>query len=142
MKIYVASSWRNEHQPGVVRALRNFGHEVYDFKNPDANPGGFHWSEIDPRWQGWDVEEYCNALEHPVANLGFNADMSALTSCDACVQVMPSGISASLEMGWAVGAGKLTAVYVAETIEPELMFKMCGIVTGSIFELANFLDGV
>lgn len=31
MKVYVASSWRNEHQQGVVKLLRDAGHEVYDF---------------------------------------------------------------------------------------------------------------
>ena len=34
MKIYVASSWRNERQPDVVQALRNAGHDVYDFRHP------------------------------------------------------------------------------------------------------------
>lgn len=29
MKIYVASSWRNLAQPGVVTMLRKTGHEVY-----------------------------------------------------------------------------------------------------------------
>ena len=32
MKIYVASSWRNEFQHNVVKALREDGHEVYDFR--------------------------------------------------------------------------------------------------------------
>lgn len=36
MKIYVASSWKNRVQPHVVKMLRAFGHEVYDFKNPGA----------------------------------------------------------------------------------------------------------
>ena len=35
MKIYVASSWRNERHPGVVELLRIAGHEVYDFRNPE-----------------------------------------------------------------------------------------------------------
>src|SRR4051812_37731805 len=34
LKVYVASSWRNDFQPGVVRALRSDGHQVYDFKGP------------------------------------------------------------------------------------------------------------
>ena len=51
MHIYVASSWRNTYYPEVVRALRNAGHEVYDFRNPEQNPGGFHWEDVDPRWQ-------------------------------------------------------------------------------------------
>lgn len=31
-RIYVASSWRNLVQPGVVTILRRLGHEVYDFR--------------------------------------------------------------------------------------------------------------
>ena len=45
-KIYVASSWRNKYQPEVVAALRKAGHEVYDFRNPEDNPGGFHWADV------------------------------------------------------------------------------------------------
>jgi len=44
-RIYVASSWRNPYQPEVVAALRKAGHEVYDFRNPEDNPGGFHWAD-------------------------------------------------------------------------------------------------
>lgn len=35
MRIYVASSWRNTHQPEVVAKLRELGHEVYDFREPE-----------------------------------------------------------------------------------------------------------
>ena len=45
-RIYVASSWRNKYQPEVVAALRKAGHEVYDFRNPKDNPGGFHWAVL------------------------------------------------------------------------------------------------
>ena len=31
MRVYVASSWRNEHQPIVVSCLRDAGYQVYDF---------------------------------------------------------------------------------------------------------------
>jgi len=34
MKIYLASSWRNQYQADVLAALRVSGAEVYDFKNP------------------------------------------------------------------------------------------------------------
>jgi hypothetical protein len=36
VKIYVASSWRNGQQQDVVARLRAAGHEVYDFRAPDA----------------------------------------------------------------------------------------------------------
>ena len=37
MHIYVASSWRNTYYPEVVQALRDAGHEVYDFRNPPTD---------------------------------------------------------------------------------------------------------
>ena len=47
-KIYVASSWRNQYYPDVVKKLREYGHEVYDFRNPPHNHGAFLWKNIDP----------------------------------------------------------------------------------------------
>lgn len=122
MKIYVASSWRNEYQPYVVKLLRHDGHEVYDFKDSE----GFRWSEVDPDWQRWpsDVSLYPRGLDHPCARRGFNRDMEALRWCDLCVMVMPCGPSASMEAGWAKGAGKPVIVYAPEIREPDLMVKM------------------
>ena len=125
MKIYVASSWRNDYQPDVVRDLRELGHhEVYDFRNPREGDNGFHWSEIDLRWQSWTPLNYRDALNHPLAKAGFQSDMDALRWCDAVVAVQPFGRSASLELGWAAGAGKFTVLLLADG-EPELMVKMC-----------------
>jgi hypothetical protein len=136
MKIYVASSWRNEYQPGVVYKLRKAGHEVYDFKDSE----GFHWSEVDPRWKDWTPEEYLKGLKHPCAERGFLRDMSALQSCDVCVYVMPCGPSASMEMGWAVGAGKRVAVFIPELREPDLMIKMADLCTHRFTELREWLN--
>jgi hypothetical protein len=138
MKIYVASSWRNSYQPEIVLKLRELGHEVYDFRGPASGwgedgpgSGGFGWKEVDPEWQSWtdDVERYRAGLDHPRAIEGFNRDMDALKACDACLMVMPCGPSASMEMGWAVGAGKLVAVYMPAIREPDLMVKMADVVT-------------
>lgn len=123
-KIYVASSWRNNYQQDVVRALRGAGHEVYDFKNPRPNDYGFQWSEIDPDWQDWNTIEYFECLKHPIADSGFASDMNALSECDVCVLVLPSGRSAHIEAGFAAGAGKKLIVMIPEKIEPELMYKM------------------
>ncbi len=124
MKVYVASSWRNKYQPGVVHLLRAAGHEVYDFRNPREGDTGFHWSDIDPKWQDWSPGVYRDSLTHPLAEAGFQSDMDALKWCEAVVAVQPFGRSASLELGWAVGAGKRTVLYLDDG-EPELMVKMC-----------------
>jgi hypothetical protein len=118
MKIYVASSWRNPWQPGVVALLREHGHEVYDFRNPEPGNDGFHWREIDPSWMTWPPEQYREALRHPIAEHGFKLDMDALRWCEACVLVQPCGTSSHLELGWAAGAGKRTAVMFPFGIPP------------------------
>jgi hypothetical protein len=116
-KLYVASSWRNIYQPKVVRIARALGHEVYDFRNPAPGNDGFRWKEIDDAFASWDFKRYRKALEHKIARSGFKLDMDALRWCDACLLVLPSGRSAHLELGYAVGAGKLTALLYPEAIE-------------------------
>lgn len=106
LKIYVASSWRNEEHPVVVECLKEAGFLVYDFKGD----GGFHWSDIDPCWVGWTTEAYRAALSHPLAIAGFKKDFDAMVWADTFVLVQPCGRSAHLELGWAIGRGKRTAI--------------------------------
>ena len=103
MRVYVASSWRNEAQPNVVEKLRAANHEVYDFRAPAEGNHAFHWSEIDPEWQSWDPGEFRSALTHPLAVRGFGFDMAAMEWSEAVVLVLPCGRSAHLELGWALG---------------------------------------
>jgi hypothetical protein len=133
LKIYVASSWRNEIQPCVVAALREDGHQVYDFKDSD----GFRWTEVDPDWQNWpaDISKYLEGLKNPCAERGFKRDMEALRNCEACVYVMPCGVSASWEAGWAAGAGKVVYVYVPALREPDLMVKMAYMITDDLAKI-------
>lgn len=133
--IYVASSWRNGLQPVVVAALRDQGHEVYDFRNPAPGDHGFSWRTIDPDWQHASPARFREILAHPIANRGFALDMDALRACDACVLVLPCGRSAHLELGWAVGDGKRTAILAEELPEPELMYKMVDLIAVSLHEV-------
>jgi nucleoside 2-deoxyribosyltransferase len=142
MKIYVASSWRNEIQPQVVEALKNEGHNVYDFKNPSPGDHGFHWSEIDPNWKQWDTETFRKSLDHPIANRGFAKDMNALEECDMCVIVLPCGRSAHFEAGYAIGAGKPTVIYIPKHEEPELMYKMADGVCSTMDEVLSNVKNV
>lgn len=137
MKIYVATSWRNNYQQVIVNLLREDGHEVYDFRDEE----GFHWTEVDPDWQSWptDVPRYLAGLKHARAEQGFNRDMDALRACEVCVYVMPCGPSASMEMGWAKGAGKVVYVYVPELREADLMVKMADLVTNDFGKIRDLL---
>jgi hypothetical protein len=135
-KIYVASSWRNAQQPSVVVALREDGHEVYDFRNPLAGDGGFHWSQVDCEWRGWGLTEYVHHLEtNPIAAKGFKLDKDALNWCDTCVLLLPCGRSAHLEAGFAAGQGKPTLVMLSEDerLQPELMYLLAPGVGGVRF---------
>jgi len=128
VNLYVASSWRNLLQPGIVHALRRCGHVVYDFRRPAEGVEGFSWSEIDPNWKDWTPEEYRRALEHPIAERGYAHDIRALRTCDACVLVLPSGRSASWELAYAMGRGKQGFVVMFDKCEPELMYREARIV--------------
>jgi len=139
VKIYLASSWRNLHQPEVVRYLRELGHEVYDFRHPIPDNEGFSWREINPTWRHWCVEDFLEALKHPVSERGFGYDMDALRACDACVLLLPSGRSAHLEAGWAAGAGKRLVIFIPIYDEPELMYLMAAGVVTSLIALRDAL---
>ncbi len=126
MKIYVASSWRNTRQPSVVVALREAGHEVYDFRNPAPGDTGFGWRQCADADQLLDPRRFRDeVLSHPIARAAFEKDMCALRDADATVLVLPCGRSAHLELGWAAGAGQRTVVLLDDPLsEPELMYLM------------------
>lgn len=124
MKIYVASSWRNDLQPHVCRTLVVNQHDVYDFKNPPHGNAGFSWADIDPNWESWTVSEYKAALRHPIANSGFHTDLEGMRWADCCVLVLPCGRSAHSEAGYMAGMGKPVYVLSQSRHEPELMYKL------------------
>ncbi len=138
-RIYLASSWRNEHQPWLVELLRQNGHQVYDFRNP-PNSTGFRWSDVGLS-KPCSAADYRHAvLTHPRAAQGFNADFSAMRWADTGLLVLPCGRSAHLELGWMAGAGKRTLILTQDGEEPELMAlladKICISVDEVLAELA------
>lgn len=141
-RIYLASSWRNTHQPLVLASLRDSGFEVYDFRNPEPGSNGFQWSEIDPEWQGWEPAAYREALAHPVAVHGFGLDYGAMEWADTGVLLLPSGRSAHIEAGYFNGARKHLYILMLEPQEPELMYLMSDRVCLSVPELLRELKGV
>ena len=139
-RIYVASSWRNAYFSKVVKRLREYGHEVYDFRNPPHGGNGFHWTDIDENALDWNFEQYADGLCHPKAERQFQADLDALNWADTCILVLPCGRSAHTEAGWMAGAGKKVLVYFPEMVEPELMYKLFDSVVGSLDDLVSKLN--
>lgn len=134
-KIYVASSWRNQYYPEVVKRLLEAGHEVYDFRNPPHGGTGFHWTDVDKNAPNWTIKEYVQGLHHPLAEKQFAADLRALEWADTCVLVLPCGRSAHTEAGWMAGAGKTVYAYIPEMSEPELMYMLFDGVVGRLDDL-------
>lgn len=140
-RVYVAASWRTPRQPEVVEALRKAGLTVYDFRNPPER-AGFGWEQISGNWREWTTVEYMRALDHPLAVAGFRSDMDALRAAYIVILVQPSGRSAALEFGFAVGCGKRTAILLAPGQEPELMVKMAEYMTDSLPAIVEWARGM
>jgi hypothetical protein len=152
MRIYVASSWRNEaRQQETVRTLRAAGHIVYDFRNPAPGDTGFGWSQCAP--VGTDAGAFRDMMQdpaffrdevltHPKALSGYGLDMHGLRTAEATVLVLPCGRSAHLELGYAVGARQRTLVLLDDPMsEPELMYLMCSDICVSLDEVVSKLGG-
>lgn len=122
--VYVASSWRNTYQPSVVAALRDAGHEVYDFRDG----AGFSWSEVDPAWESWTTAGWEEGLHTAAAEAGFGRDLRGMQAATLFVVVLPCGRSAHLEAGWACGRGLPTLFWVPpqDRVEPDLMVMLAG----------------
>lgn len=121
-KIYLATSWKNEHYTRVLALLRENGHTVYDFREK-----GFLFSQLVS--EGVDVEklsarEQYELLNHDTAERAFQMDMEGLQSSDVLVMMYPCGNDAHLELGWAVASGLYTIIYINDGYRVGLMDKM------------------
>lgn len=95
---------------------------------------------IKPKGSDWEqVDEYLRMVEHPRAIEGFDSDFAAMEKADTFVLVLPCGKSAHLELGWAVGAGKRTAILLEDPVEPELMYRMVDYLAPSLIDLLGWL---
>lgn len=90
MKIYIASSWKNQHGVEMLTSLlRDKGHEVISWiENNNEESRGMPFED-------WIKTEY--------ADLSFSFDTGGATTSDACIYYGPAGKDACAEMGaaWA-----------------------------------------
>lgn len=139
IKLYVASSWRNEYYHTFTVALKDEGFEILDWRNADT---AFKWRQIalyEDKNCLVDFIDYRTKLRnHRRAREGFNADFTKMQKADQCVLLLPCGRSAHTEAGWFWGAKKPLHIYCpTEKLTPELMYmgatsihhKMSGLVT-------------
>lgn len=107
----------------MLAALRELGHEVYDFKDPKS---AFSWKQLPEMTPPVTMAQLKDGLDHPLSKKGFENDANALDWCDVLVLLLPCGNSAHLEAGYVIGKGKPVFVYADEhqKLEPELMYKL------------------
>jgi hypothetical protein len=146
-----ASQARCEHcgQPITYSTFQGLG-----FWEPDLDRDPVTWRHtatgyascgnglmgIPKKGSDWEeVDEYLRMIAHERAEEGFAADFGAMQRADTFVLVLPCGKSAHLELGWAVGAGKRTAILLEDPCEPELMYKMVDHLAPSLFDLLGWL---
>ncbi len=118
-KIYLATSWKNEHYTRILELLRDQGHEVYDFREK-----GFLFSQCVP--EGVDhtklpAADQFRLLDHPLAKTAIGLDKNGLDWADILVMLYPCGNDAHVELGYAAGQGKYTVVYINEGYTVGLM---------------------
>ena len=103
MKIYLASSWKNE--PLVLqlaKLFRAWGHWAYCFAEHTDNAVIFHWDEVmSPDDDG------ITCLDTDYSRGAFANDKAGIDEADCCILLNPSGRDAHLEAGFMKGQGKL-----------------------------------
>ena len=88
----------------------------------------------------WETaKDYLAMLDHPRSREGFRSDFDAMQRADTFVMVLPCGKSAHLELGWAIGAGKRTAILLEDPVEPELMYLCADYLATSVIDLLGWM---
>lgn len=105
MRIYLASSWKNEARVlKVANTLRGMGHEVDAFCDASTGRMSFNWNALSK----FEHETLTTktAMKHPIPQKAFAEDRKWLDWSECVVLVLPAGNSAHLEAGYAKGQGK------------------------------------
>lgn len=117
MKIYIAGSWKNAKRLHDIAAdLRDKGHLVDLFCDDSAGRYVFGFSELG------DVSKLDAKSIRVFPNVwrAFKEDKKWIDWADAVLLVLPSGKSAHLEAGYAVGKGKQLYIYGGELPKGEV----------------------
>lgn len=112
MKIYLASSWKNQRYViNVAQSLEAEGFEVDAFCRTTDERFSFHWSEFvddEADLQNYDALSF---LADERVQRAFKEDKKWLDWADCVIMIMPCGRSSHLEGGYAKGQGKLLYLY-------------------------------
>ncbi len=140
MKIYIASSWKNEK---LVKdwakklSSQPYNHQVDAFCDPSKGRHVFHFSEIgDPS-----ELDAINFLADERSRRAFEEDKKWIDWADVVLLVLPAGKSSHLEAGYAVGSGKKLIIWQEEYPKGEfdVMYGFADLVTENVVSVFDFL---
>lgn len=112
MKIYLASSWKNQSTVlKMAEILEKEGFEVDAFCRSTDNRYSFHWSELVDSEDDLAKYDAIEMLADPRTQRAFNEDKKWLDWSECVLMILPCGRSSHLEAGYAKGQGKLLYIY-------------------------------
>ena len=143
MKIYIASSWKNENFIfRLAQLFRSWGHKVDAFVDDSTGRYVFDWREIVENKELLNVKSF---LKDQRAKKAFKEDKKWLDWCDCCVLLVPAGESSHLEGGYVKGQKKKLVIFAFRGFEPgqfDVMYGFADLLTDDIDEVKSFLRGV
>jgi hypothetical protein len=126
MKVYIIGSLRNAAIPEIGARIREAGHTAFD----DWHAAG---PAADDCWRDYEMSrgrDYAAALDGDAAGNVFAFDKRHIDASDAVILVLPAGRSGHLELGYAIGAGKLGFILLdAEYDRWDVMYRFAHLVT-------------
>lgn len=112
MRVYLSASWKQrERVRALAEALRDEGHEVYDFtdprcrKTPEIPPEAFPL-QFDPERETY--REYITG--NPYYKAAVHSNYEAIEWCDVVLLLLPAGCDSHADWALGVGMRKKSAV--------------------------------
>ena len=145
MKIYLASSWKNEKLVFIVAEFFRYrGHEVDAFVDTSTGRYSFHWTEMLSSSDKSKSElNAITFLDDKRSQKAFREDKKWLDWCDVCILILPSGRSAHLEAGYAKGQGKVLVIYSHMEFPPgefDVMYGFADLLSIDLEEIEEFFN--
>lgn len=132
LKIYIASSWKNQHAVEMLTALlREKGHEVISWVENNYGEGHNHVTKK------FDFETWVNG---PESEGSFQYDADGATKSDLVIYLGPSGKDACAEIG-AAWASRVPIIGVwAKGEDLGLMRKMMSVWVGRYTDVLSYVS--
>ena len=133
--IYLIGSLRNPKVPEVAAKLRADGHDVFD----DWFAAG---PEADDYWKKYEQERghnYKEALAGYAADHVYKFDKHHIDRCDIAILMLPAGKSGHLELGYAIGKGKMGYILFDDGIPAERWDVMYLFAKAVFFDLDSLI---